>query len=201
MSFGETIDPLVNAQCVAIASSLEQRGRRGIRDVVATYNAVTVHFDPLQIDREDLSTELAVLAAMDAPETGADVEPVVIPVEYGGHAGQDLAAVADFGHCSERDVIQLHSGKVYRVYMLGFLPGFAYMGSVDARIAMPRLDTPRIRVAGGSVGIAGAQTGVYPCETPGGWRIIGRTTSQLFDPRRSDAFLLKAGDWVKFVAE
>lgn len=201
ISFGEKIDPLVNAQCVAIATSLEQRGRRGIRDVVATYNAVTVHFDPLQIDREDLSTELAVLAALDAPGTGADVEPVLIPVEYGGHAGPDLAAVAEFGHCSERDVIHLHSMKVYRVYMLGFLPGFAYMGSVDARIAMPRLDTPRIRVASGSVGIAGAQTGVYPCETPGGWRIIGRTTSQLFDPRRADAFLLKAGDWVKFVAD
>ncbi len=199
LEFEEKIDPVVNARCVAIAASLEQRSRRGIRDVVATFNAVTVHFDPLEIDRKSLAAELSVLGAADVAGRESDAEPVAIHVEYGGDAGPDLAAVAAFGNCSEADVIRLHSGAEYRVYMLGFLPGFAYMGSVDPRIAMPRLDTPRMRVAGGSVGIAGAQTGVYPCETPGGWRIIGRTSSRMFDPSRVNPFLLRAGDRVKFV--
>ena len=98
---------------------------------------------------------------------------------YGGESGPDLAAVAGFGGCSEQDVVRAaHPAAIYRVYMLGFLPGFAYMGSVDPRIAMPRLTTPRMRVPAGSVGIAGMQTGIYPCETPGGWRIIGRTADK-----------------------
>ncbi len=200
ISFGEKIDPAVNARCVAMAASLEQCARPGIRDVVPTYNAVTVHFDPIRFDREDLSTELGVLAAMDWPGAADDRAPVTIPVKYGVEFGPDLAAVAQFGGCSEQDVIRLHTRKVYRVYMLGFLPGFAYMGSVNGRIAMPRLDAPRMRVAAGSVGIAGAQTGIYPCEAPGGWRIIGRTATQVFDPARVTPFLLKAGDRVKFVA-
>ncbi len=110
---------------------------------------------------------------------------IEIPVSYGGASGPDLAAVAEFAECSEADVVQLHTQARYRVYMLGFLPGFAYMGSVDRRIAMPRLDTPRMRVNAGSVGIAGEQTGIYPCDTPGGWRIIGRTSAKLFDATRA----------------
>lgn len=198
--FEEKIDPVVNAHCVAIATSLEQCSRLGIRDVVPTYYGVTVHFDPLQIDREELGAELSVLAAMDMPGTGADAEPVLIPVKYGDEAGPDLAAVAEFGRCSEHDVIRLHSRRLYRVYMLGFLPGFAYLASVDARIAMPRLDVPRIRVPAGSVGIAGLQTGIYPCEAPGGWRIIGRTLTKVFDPTCATPCVLRAGDYVKFAA-
>jgi len=200
MLFGRTIDPAVNARCVAMAASLERRAWPGVRDVVPAYNAVTVHFDPIRFDREDLATELNVLAAMDWPE-GADAgAPVMIPVTYGGEDGPDLSTVAKFAGCSEDEVIRLHAAPVYRVYMLGFLPGFAYMGSVNARIAMPRLDTPRMRVAAGSVGIAGLQTGVYPCETPGGWRIIGRTPIRLFDSARATPCVLKAGDRVRFVA-
>ena len=198
--FEEQIDPAVNARCVAIAGSLEQCARQGIRDIVPTYNAVTVHFDPIQFDREDLATELGVLAAMDLPDAAHDSAPVAIPVKYGGEFGHDLAAVAEFGGCSEEEVVRVHAGTVYQVYMLGFLPGFAYMGSVNARIAMPRVETPRLRVAAGSVGIAGLQTGVYPFDTPGGWRIIGRTKERMFDPTRANPFLLKAGDRVKFVA-
>ncbi len=100
----------------------------------------------------------------------------------------------------EDEVIGLHTATEYRVYMLGFLPGFPYMAAVNARIAMPRLDAPRLRVPAGSVGIAGMQTGIYPCESPGGWRIIGRTSLRLFDAARPEPFLLKAGDRVKFVA-
>jgi inhibitor of KinA len=200
IGFDEKIDPAINARCVAMAASLEQQARPGIRDIVPTYNAVTVHFDPLQIDRKALSLDLVILAATGFPDPAPDREPITIPVNYGGAFGPDLPAVAEYGRCSEDDVVQLHARKIYRVYMLGFLPGFAYMGSVDSRIAMPRLDTPRMRVAAGSVGIASAQTGVYPNETPGGWRIIGRTGVKMFDAGRESPFLLRAGDLVKFVA-
>ncbi|HKY20664.1 MAG TPA: 5-oxoprolinase subunit PxpB [Vicinamibacterales bacterium] len=195
----DRIDPAINARCVWIAARLEQEPRAGIRDVVPTFNAVAVHFDPATISRRDLDADLRRLAADAPPSTGAAGDLIQIPVEYGGRVGPDLTAVAEFAGCSERDVVRLHTAAEYRVYMLGFLPGFAYMGSVDERIAMPRLDVPRMRVAVGSVGIAGRQTGVYPCDTPGGWRIIGRTEVSLFDPARTMPFLLKAGDRVTFV--
>jgi inhibitor of KinA len=194
--FDETIDPAINARCIAIAASLESRAV--FRDVVPTYNAVTVHFDPISTDRVGLEKALRQLAADVVLEELA-LTTVEIPVSYGGESGPDLKAVAEFGHCSEQDVILLHSGTVYRVYMLGFLPGFAYMGSVDPRIAMPRLETPRMRVERGSVAIAGEQTGIYPCDSPGGWRIIGRTSEEIFDPARAEPFLLKGGDRVRFV--
>ena len=200
LRLSDFIDPVVNDRCVAVASAFETLALRGVRDVVPTYNAVTVHFDPLATDHELLAAELDRLAA-DAPARDKrDARSVEIAVSYGGPSGPDLSAVAKFAKCSEADVIQMHSGTRYRVYMLGFLPGFAYMGSVDRRIAMPRLDTPRARVAAGSVGIAGEQTGIYPYDTPGGWRIIGRTMSKVFDPTRAEPFLLKAGDYVTFVA-
>ena len=198
--FASAIDPAVNARCIALAASLEGRALRGVRDVVATYNAVTVHFDPLETDRETLDTELRRLAGAVPRPSAAESRTIEIPVSYGGASGPDLGAVAEFAECSEAEVVQLHIQTRYRVYMLGFLPGFAYMGTVPRRIAMPRLETPRMRVPAGSVGIAGEQTGIYSCDTPGGWRIIGRTPVKLFDATRAEPFLLKAGDHVKFVS-
>ncbi len=200
LQLSDSIDPVVNDRCVAVASAFETLAFRGVRDVVPTYNAVTVHFDSLATDRDMLAAELSRLAAHMPARDDRDARTVEIPVSYGGTSGPDLSAVAEFANCSEAEVIQMHSGARYRVYMLGFLPGFAYMGSVDRRIAMPRLDTPRARVAAGSVGIAGEQTGIYPYDTPGGWRIIGRTASTVFDASRAEPCLLKAGDYVTFVA-
>ena len=201
LQLGARIDPVVNERCIALADAVERLGVYGVRDVVPTYNAVTVHFDPLVTDSARLAHELERLAASDLPSTVSATRTVEIPVVYGGASGPDLAAVAEFAECSEDDVVRLHAGRAYRVYMLGFLPGFAYMGSVDPRIAMPRLDVPRLRVGAGSVGIAAAQTGIYPCETPGGWRIIGRTSTKVFDATRTEPFLLRAGDSVTFVPE
>ena len=202
--FEQTIDPLVNAHCVALASELERRRLPGVRDVVAAYHTVSIHFDPRHSDRSHLQRELA-LAVTDAAQAvppAADLErqPIEIEVTYGGIDGPDLASVAAFASCTEEDVIRLHRDTVYRVYMLGFLPGFAHLGSVHPRIAMPRLDAPRVRVPAGSVGIAGAQTGIYPCDSPGGWRIIGRASVTLFDVRREQPSMLRVGDRVKFVA-
>jgi KipI family sensor histidine kinase inhibitor len=199
--FEERIDPSVNARCVALAADLRRRTLTGVRDVVPAYHTVTVYFDPRQVRRSVLQRLLEEAAVSVATsETSAESDPVSISVTYGGEAGPDLASVAAFARGSEEDVIRLHTATVYRVYMLGFLPGFAYLGSVDHRIAAPRLDTPRLRVPAGSVGIAGAQTGIYPCETPGGWRIIGRTSVKLFDASRDQPSMLRAGDRVRFVA-
>lgn len=197
VQFAAIIDPAVNARCIAIADTLDGLAIRGVRDVVPTYNTVTVHFDPVETSPASLDATL--VQVMDAASLPSTVQPrrIEVPVAYGG---PDLKAVAEFGRCSEDEVIRLHTAPRYRVYMLGFLPGFAYMGSVNPRIAMPRLDTPRAHVPAGSVGIAGEQTGIYPVDTPGGWRVIGRTAAALFDESRPEPFLLRAGDDVTFVA-
>jgi inhibitor of KinA len=199
--FEEKIDPAVNDACVALATQVERRQVRGVRDVVPGYHTLAVHFDRRVLSRSDLHQELerAIAEAAGHP-VPAEREPIEIRVTYGGATGPDLTTVAAYANCSEQDAIRLHTAVVYRVYMIGFVPGFAHLGSVDPRIAMPRLDSPRIRVPAGSVGIAGAQTGIYPRETPGGWRIIGRTDAQLFDATRDKPSMLTAGDRVRFVA-
>jgi KipI family sensor histidine kinase inhibitor len=123
-----------------------------------------------------------------------------VPVCYGGACGPDLAEVAAHAQASEDDVIAMHAGRTYRVYLLGFLPGFAYMASVDPRIAIPRRAVPRERVPAGSVAIAAGQTGIYPMESPGGWHLIGRTSLVPYDPDRTEPFLFRAGDQVRFHA-
>ncbi len=199
IQFEDVMDPVVNAHCIGLAASLESLALCGVRDVVPTYNAVTVHFDPVAADRAALAAELERLSTRRTTVSDAPSRTIEIPVSYGGEHGPDLEAVAEFARCSQAEVVRLHMATRYRVYMLGFLPGFAYMGTVDPRIAMPRLDTPRVRVAAGSVGIAAGQTGIYPCGSPGGWRIIGWTSAKVFDAPREEPFLLKAGDHVKFV--
>jgi KipI family sensor histidine kinase inhibitor len=194
------IDPVINERAIALALRIRARDARGVRDVAPGYSTVGVHFDPLQTDlaalEEAIETEFASLASLEAV---ADRNVIEIPVSYGGAAGPDLNAVASFAGCSRDEVIARHSARTYRVYMLGFIPGFAYMGRVEASIAAPRHRVPRERVPMGSVGIAGMQTGVYPVESPGGWQLIGRTSTTMFDAKRDRPSLLAAGDVVRFV--
>jgi KipI family sensor histidine kinase inhibitor len=190
------IDAAVNARAIAIADAVRQAGVPGVRDVVSTYRSVAVFFDPLQTRLE------AVIGALDraAAQLGR-IEPsrvVEIPVTYGGEAGPDLGEVAGLTALNEAEVIRRHADPAYRVFMLGFVPGFAYMGVVDESIAVPRRPTPRVKVPAGSVAIAGRQTGIYPQETPGGWRLIGRTRVRPFDPSRTPEFLVAPGDHVRF---
>lgn len=193
------IAPEVNARAVALAAALRAARLAGVRDVVPSYASVGVHVDPLSLDVGAL--ERAVAEAWDlGPIAAAETGPIVeIPVCYGGEYGPDLAEVAAFAGCGADEVVRWHSETVYRVYMLGFLPGFAYLGAVDETIAMPRRPTPRPMVPAGSVGIAGRQTGVYPTESPGGWHLVGRTPWRMFDATRSRPSLLDAGDRVRFV--
>jgi KipI family sensor histidine kinase inhibitor len=194
------VDPDINARVVALAAAVRRRGVAGVRDVVPGYSSVGVHFDPLRTNLGALERALRADAkSLDRADTFPPPRTVEIPVSYGGGGGPDLDDVARFAGCTTREVIDLHSSITYRVYMLGFVPGFAYLGRVPAAIAAPRHRVPRERVAPGSVGIAGQQTGVYPIETPGGWQIIGRTSSVMFDAAREPASLLAPGDTVRFV--
>jgi KipI family sensor histidine kinase inhibitor len=195
------IDPIVNERAILLASRLRMRQARGVRDVAPGYCTVGVHFDPLQTDLAAL--EHAIETEFAAIETiGAVAErPIVeIPVQYGGDGGPDLDAVAAFANCSVDAVVERHTARIYRVYMLGFIPGFCYMGRVDPTIAAPRHRIPRERVPAGSVGIAGGQTGVYPVDSPGGWQLIGNTETAMFDAARARPSLLAPGDLVRFVA-
>lgn len=202
LAYPARLDPDVNARCVAVAGALRRLRPPGVRDVVEAYATVTVHCDPLACDVDALAGVLRRLAAGAAPPAGGDADRPRrehrLPVRYGGARGPDLADVARFARCSEQEVVERHRGAAYRVYMLGFQPGFAYLGAVDPRIAAPRRAAPRVHVPAGSVGIAARQTGVYPVASPGGWQLIGQTPVRVFDPARRDPFLLAAGDLVRF---
>ena len=195
------IDPVVNERAILLASRIRARQARGVRDVAPGYCTVGIHFDPLQTDlaalEHAITTDFDGVASVGAV---ADRRPVEIPVRYGGDAGPDLAAVAEYAKCSEDEVVARHTSGTYRVYMLGFVPGFCYMGRVDPVIAAPRHRVPRERVPAGSVGIAGGQTGVYPVDSPGGWQLIGKTDTVMFDAGRAQPSLLAPGDLVRFVA-
>jgi inhibitor of KinA len=198
VEFEERIDPAVNARAIACGETIQAANLPGVRDVVPTYRSVAIYFDPLRTDSAAMMACVTRAATQAVPELAAARAPVRIPVCYGGELGPDLAAVAAFAGLPEDDVVRLHTTTTYRVFMLGFVPGWAYLGIVDGRIAMPRRSTPRVRVPSGAVGIAGVQTGVYPAETPGGWQLIGRTPLKPFDASRTDPFLMQAGDAVQF---
>jgi inhibitor of KinA len=199
VEFDERIDREVNGRVIALAAALDGRGVPGMLDVVPAFRTLTVFFDPLKTDRDGLIALIEREAAR-SPDRPVEREPKRIPVCYGGELGPDLTQVARFGGMSEEEAARLHADGSYRVFMLGFVPGFAYLGLVDERIAVPRHATPRTRVPRGSVGIAGQQTGIYPADTPGGWQIVGRTPVRPFDLGREEPFLLAAGDCVQFYA-
>ena len=202
VEFEERIDPAVNARAIALSSALSRAiasaAMAGVRDVVPTYRSVTVYFDPLRNNNEALRALIDREAVRPVPPAVLEGESLRIPVCYGGDFGPDLATVAEFAHLPQDEVVRLHVARTYRVFMLGFLPGFAYLGMLDEQIAAPRRAIPRVRVPRGSVAIAGSQTGVYPVDSPGGWQVVGRTPVRLFDKERPALFLMQAGDTVQF---
>jgi KipI family sensor histidine kinase inhibitor len=199
VEFGTTIDAAVNARVLAFAAGLAARRITGIRDIVPAYSAVAVHFDPLRTRAEEIESAVSALLREPIPLEDPASEVVDLPCVYGGEGGPDLPGVAAWAGCTEAEVVARHAGRVYRVCMIGFLPGFPYMAEVDAAIAAPRHATPRLTVAAGSIGIAGRQTGVYPVASPGGWQIIGRTSARLFDAARTPPSRLQPGMRVRFV--
>jgi inhibitor of KinA len=186
-----------------LLARIEARRPAWLLELIPAYGALMALYDPDQAaagDDEVLAYMSEVAASLPAgPLPACSGRTVEIPVRYGAEAGPDLEAVADETGIAVADVIAMHSGREYLVHMLGFRPGFPFMGTLEQRLAVPRLPSPRPRVPVGSVAIAGRQTGIYPCETAGGWRIIGRTPAVLFDPARADPFLLRRCDRVRFV--
>jgi len=200
IELADEIDDAVNDRVHALAQSLRDQHRPEILDLIPAYSSLLVCYDATKIRYSTLADFLRTILHSSQVDVLLSPRLVEIPVSYGGEFGSDLAFVAQWSGLSESQVIQLHTSIVYRVYFIGFAPGFAYLGSVPTQIAAPRLDTPRTRVPAGSIGIAGRQTGIYPMETPGGWRLIGRATQTLFDPRHDPPTLLRPGDRVRFVS-
>ena len=205
--FGERIDPDLNEAVHALGERIGRAALPGLTDLVPAYASLAVHYDPALWTGNEGSPFDALCAALEPLLLPGPSEPrknprrMEIPVRYGGDSGEDLAEVAELTGLPPAEVVRRHAAGTYRVHMLGFTPGFAYLGGMDPSIAAPRRATPRLRVPAGSVGIAGIQTGVYPCESPGGWRLIGRTSTLLFDPALEEPCLLQPGDEVRFVAE
>lgn len=194
---GDHLDDATNQRVHGLARAL--RGAHpAVVEVTPGFHTVLVEYDPVRIRLENL-TALVEEAAAGASGAAEDGRAVEIPVVYGGEYGPDLEDVAAHAGLPADQVVARHAGRPYRVYCLGFSPGFPYLGDLDPALAMPRLADPRVRVPGGSVGIGGAQTGIYPAESPGGWRLIGRTPVRLFDPGRTPPALLQPGDRVRFV--
>ena len=198
IEFGNEINSEINSRVVAFATTVFDQHWQGIHDIIPTYRSVTVHFDPLQWDSATLAKRLKALPRREPGQTEPPGILHEIPVLYGGEWGQDLEEVATFAGVQAAEAIALHASVLYRVYMLGFSPGFPYLGLVPGQLAMPRRATPRTKVPAGSVGIADRQTGIYPTATPGGWQIIGRTPISLYRKTRTNTFLLKPGDRVRF---
>lgn len=196
----EEISLAVHSQVLWLASELGKFAMGGVVEWIPSYRSLGVVYDPDQISYHDLVARLKELESSSNPSTQTASSRVEIPVCYGGEMGPDLSFVAQHNQLSAEEVIQIHTSMDYRVYLLGFSPGFPYLGGMSPRITTPRLDEPRLRVPEGSVAIGGNQTGIYPSETPGGWRLIGRTPLRVFDLKRGSPFLLNAGDGVRFRA-
>jgi KipI family sensor histidine kinase inhibitor len=199
VEFGDTIDLEINRRVHGLARALTENPLPGLGEAVPSYRSLLVHYDPLHLSHAEV--EAFVSEALRGCEDEDLPEPrlVEIPTAYGGEHGPDIEFVAEHNGLTVDEVIRLHSEATYTVYMLGFTPGFPYLGGLPDALATPRLDSPRQRVPAGSVGIAGAQTGVYPLDTPGGWRLIGWTPVVLFDPTCTPPAFLQPGDHVRFV--
>ncbi len=198
---GDEIDPAINRRVHALDALLRMHSEPGVAELVPAYATLLVHYDPLVLTYAQVSA-WAEAHMQDALH--ASTQPphrIDVPVHYGGERGPDLRSVADYHHASAAEIVRLHASRDYTVFMMGFTPGFPYMGKLDDALVTPRLQTPRTRVPAGSVGIAGAQTGIYPIDSPGGWQIIGHTSLRLFDLSATEPFVFAPGDTVRFVME
>lgn len=196
--FGNEISEAINAEIRAFNLLLTERKIPGIVETVPTYRSLMIHYDPGVISFDKL---IPVLESLTTALDQVEIPPsdvLEIPVLYGGEMGPDLAFVAEHAKKTQEDVINIHTSTEYLIYMLGFTPGFTYLGGMSAEIETPRLETPRVLIPAGSVGIAGKQTGVYPIDSPGGWQLIGRTPVKMYDPDRETPILPRAGQYIKF---
>ena len=199
IEFGDEISLEANQKVIALNQAVSKANIVGVEETVPTYRSLLIRYNPLKITYEQLVFQIKDIEKnLDKFARETEGRKIVVPVVYGGEYGPDLGLVAKYHGITEEMVVKLHSEREYRVYMIGFVAGFPYLGEVPDEIATPRLETPRLKVPQGSVGIAEKQTGIYPCEAPGGWRIIGRTPIKLFNPLQKPPALLRPGDTVNF---
>ncbi|MEW5908761.1 MAG: 5-oxoprolinase subunit PxpB [Thermodesulfobacteriota bacterium] len=198
VEYGDSIHPDVNHKVRSMSIILETERIHGIKEIIPTYRSILVVYNPLIITPLSLKCRLSDLENRLSEIEIPPPKRIEIPVYYGGSFGPDIGFVATTHSLSEEEVIRIHSQPDYLIYMVGFTPGFPFLGGLPDILHTPRLETPRIQVPAGSVGIANAQTGIYPVTSPGGWRLIGRTPLRLFDKNRKDPILYKAGDRIRF---
>ena len=200
-TLGQSIDESVNRRLICLWQAALAARIRGVVELTPAFVTLLVQFDPVKTDYQQVASALQRLDAKlgKGGKVTAAGKTVEIPVCYGGRFGEDMPAVCAHTGLSQEQVITLHSGRVYLIYMIGFLPAFPYLGGMDERLFTPRLQTPRVKIPAGSVGIGGEQTGIYPMESPGGWQLIGRTPLTLFDPQNALTPRYQAGDRIRFV--
>lgn len=201
VQLGDEIDIIINQRVHALDALINASPLNGIVETVPAYGTLLIHYDPLILTYAEICKW--VRTKLDHIQDAKLRKPrhLEVPVRYGGEHGVDLQFVADYHHLSVEDVIRIHSERTYTIYMMGFTPGFPYMGKLDDDIVTPRLETPRTYVPAGTVAIAGSQTGIYPIDSPGGWCLIGHTSLRLFDPGSESPFLFSPADEVRFIVE
>ncbi len=199
VELGDTIDPQTNRRVHGLMDAIERAEMPGVFDLVPTYRSILIYYDPMRTSLSALQATVSELYLGLEDQTIDEPRTVEMPTLYGGEFGPDLEFVAEHAGLTPQEVVDIHSGTDYLVYMMGFSPGFPYLGGLSERLATPRLETPRLEIPAGSVGIAESQTGVYPVASPGGWRLIGRSPMRMFDPEAEPPSRLAAGDYVRFV--
>lgn len=201
VEFGTSISPEVNRLVQQLTQFIKNAELEGIREIVPTYRSAAIYYDPMVISYEEVCDHVRQYLQMLKPERHDAVSPgiVQIPVCYGGVLGPDLEYVAKYTGLTPAEVIRIHTSRAYLVYMLGFTPGYPYLGGLSKKLITPRLDKPRLNVPEGSVGIGGNQTGFYTSQTPGEWWLIGRTPLKGFNPALRHPFLVNPGEYIQFV--
>lgn len=199
VEFGNCIDEATNNNVHALAQKLKTAGILAIEELIPTFRSLMICYDPLRITYQELEEKVLLLSERLGSSEAHSSRVLEIPCCYGSHFGPDLPDLVNYSGLTRDEIIAIHSSVSYKVYMLGFLPGFVYLGGLDKRIEMPRLKTPRVKIPKGAVGIGGNQTGVYPMDSPGGWRLIGATPVEFYNPERREPILCRAGDYIRFV--
>jgi KipI family sensor histidine kinase inhibitor len=199
VEFGKEISPDINQKITAVVQLLKEQHIEGVVDLIPAFCSLLINYDPRVISYDEIRERVQGIIKLDA-RAGAQRKRIYeIPVCYGGEYGPDIANIATHAGLTEEEVIRIHSSRDYLIYMLGFLPGFCYLGGLDERIHTPRLANPRLKINAGSVGIGGSQTGIYPLDSPGGWQLMGMTPVKTYDPQRETPILVEAGDYIRFV--
>ncbi|MGI6070046.1 MAG: 5-oxoprolinase subunit PxpB [Blautia sp.] len=199
VEFGKGISPEVNSKITATVQLMKEQHIEGVVDLIPAFCSLLINYDPRVITYDELVERMQNLLKVDVKSDAQKKRIFEIPVCYGGEYGPDIENIAEHAGLSVEEVIKIHSSCDYLIYMLGFLPGFCYLGGLDERIHTPRLANPRININAGSVGIGGSQTGIYPLNSPGGWQLMGMTPVKTYDPQREVPILVEAGDYIRFV--